>query len=122
MVMATHDMATVAAIADRVVVMYGGQIVEEGPVEAVFHAPTHPYTEGLLGSIPWAGLDRLRPIDGSPPPLVAIARDRCSFAERCPYRRPECLAAPPDLVAAGRSHSRCVRTGELRLRGVGGRS
>lgn len=122
MVMATHDMATVAAIADRVAVMYGGQIVEEGPADAVFHAPTHPYTEGLLGSIPWAGLERLRPIVGSPPPLVAVPRDRCSFAERCPYRRPPCLAGPPDLVPTGPSASRCVRTGELSLHGVGGQS
>lgn len=122
MVMATHDLATVAAIADRVAVMYGGQIVEEGPVHAVFHAPTHPYTEGLLGSIPWAGLDRLRPIQGSPPPLVAVARDRCSFADRCPYRREPCLDGPPALEAAGVTSSRCVRTAELSLRGVGGSS
>ena len=122
MVIATHDIATVASIADRVAVMYGGQIVEEGSVNDIFHSPSHPYTEGLLGSIPWAGLDRLSPIDGSPPRIVDVPRDRCSFAERCPYQRTECLAGPPELVAAATSRTRCVRSGELTLRGVRGRS
>lgn len=120
MVMATHDIASIASIADRVAVVYGGQIVEHGPVDDVFHAPTHPYTEGLLGSIPGVGRERLRPIAGSPPRLVAVARDRCGFAERCPYRQPVCLAGSPQLGAAARSWSRCVRTAELQLRGVPG--
>ncbi len=119
MIIATHDLATVASIADRVAVVYGGQIVEQGPADEIFASPRHPYTEGLLGSIPWAGLERLRPIAGSPPPLVEIPRDRCSFADRCDYAQAACLDGVPELTAAGRV--RCVRSAELDLRGVGGR-
>lgn len=121
MVFVTHDLATVASIADRVAVVYGGSIVEEGPVGEIFHNPTHPYTEGLLGSIPWPGSGRLRPIEGSPPRIVDVMRDRCSFIDRCPYRAKVCLAGQPPLVPVASSRSACVRTGDLDLEGVGGR-
>ncbi len=122
MVFITHDLSTVAAIADRVAVVYGGQIIEEGPVDAIYHAPTHPYTDGLLGSIPWPNGSRLRPIEGTPPRLVDVVRTRCSFAERCPHRAPACLEEQPPLVAVGDSWSACLRARELDLPGVGERS
>ncbi len=118
MVFVTHDLATVAAIADRVAVIYGGQIVEEGPVDAIFHSPQHPLTDGLLGSIPWPGVERLRPIAGSPPRLVDVDRTRCSFAERCPHAEPACLQGQPPLRQVGESQSACLRAPELELRGI----
>jgi oligopeptide/dipeptide ABC transporter ATP-binding protein len=120
MVFVTHDLATVASLADRVAVIYGGQIVEEGPRDAIFYQPRHPYTDGLLGSIPWPGAGRLRPIEGSPPRIVDVARDRCAFAERCPYRAAVCLEEQPPLAPAGDSQVACVRADELELPGVGG--
>ncbi len=121
MVFVTHDLATVASIADRVAVIYGGQIVEQGPRDAIFYSPQHPYTDGLLGSIPWPGAGRLRPIEGSPPRIVEVARDRCSFADRCPYREHSCLLGQPALEPLGFSQVACVRAAHLELRGVGRR-
>ena len=72
MVMITHDLAAVASLADTVAVMYGGQVVEVGPVAQLFKRPLHPYTDGLLGSIPWPGIDRLRPIEGDPVRIVDV--------------------------------------------------
>jgi len=99
-VLITHDMGVVAELADRVLVMYGGRIVEQGPTRAIFHDPLHPYTWGLLGSI--ARLDRPRPhrltaIGGSPAPAWATPSG-CVFADRCPHRFERC-SEPPPLVA-----------------------
>jgi peptide/nickel transport system ATP-binding protein len=99
-VLITHDMGVVAELADRVLVMYGGRIVEQGPTRAIFHDPLHPYTWGLLGSI--ARLDRPRPhrltaIGGSPAPAWATPAG-CVFADRCPHRFERC-SEPPPLVA-----------------------
>jgi peptide/nickel transport system ATP-binding protein len=99
-VLITHDMGVVAELADRVQVMYGGRIVEQGPTRAIFHDPLHPYTWGLLGSI--ARLDRPRPhrltaIGGSPAPAWATPSG-CVFADRCPHRFERC-SEPPPLVA-----------------------
>ena len=69
MILVTHDLATVAAVADRVLVVYGGRIIEEGPVTEIFRNPRHPYTAGLLGSTPWATEGRLRPIPGDAPDI-----------------------------------------------------
>lgn len=121
LIFVTHDLAVVASLADRVAVMYGGQIVEEGAVRDIFHTPTHPYTEGLLGSIPWPNVDRLRPISGQPPRIVDVDRSRCAFADRCSYRAAACLEEQPPLTSKGASQSACVRATELDLRGVGGR-
>ena len=118
MVFVTHDLATVASIADRVAIVYGGEIVEEGPVDSIFYAPRHPYTDGLLGSIPWPGAHRLRPIDGMPPRIVEVDRTRCSFAERCPHRMAVCLDGQPPLTAVGASRVACVRASEIELLGV----
>jgi oligopeptide/dipeptide ABC transporter ATP-binding protein len=97
----THDLGVIAETADRVAVMYAGRIVEQGPVRAIFRAPLHPYTQGLLASIPGqesAGT-RLRAIEGSVPGLAALPSG-CAFAPRCPMRMSVCDTAP-GLTQAG---------------------
>ena len=120
MILITHDLATVASTADRVIVMYGGQIVEEGPVEEIFYRPQHPYTEGLLGSVPSVARKRLVAIEGTPPRIQDVAADRCAFTERCPYAVAACVKARPTLTPAGPSHVACFRSQELELAGVRG--
>ena len=97
----THDLGVVAETADRVAVMYAGRIVETGPVRAIFRTPQHPYTRGLLASIPGAapGL-RLHAIEGSVPLLGALPPG-CAFNPRCPDRFDPCTTAPPPDYAAG---------------------
>ena len=97
----THAMGVVAETAQRVVVMYAGKVVEEAPVEEIFRAPRHPYTQGLIKSIPRldaddAGTRRLDAIPGTVPSLLEPAPG-CRFAARCPHVRGECTAATPDL-------------------------
>ncbi|WP_336035407.1 ABC transporter ATP-binding protein [Halobacterium yunchengense] len=87
--MITHDLGVVAETCDRVAVMYAGEIVEEGPVEEIFHNPSHPYTYTLLESIPTEEKDRLTPIEGNVPDLIDMP-DGCHFAPRCPWAKPEC--------------------------------
>ncbi|MFM9941745.1 MAG: ABC transporter ATP-binding protein [Hyphomicrobiaceae bacterium] len=104
-VLITHDMGVVAENCDRVVVMYAGRKVEEAPVEALFERPGHPYTEGLLGSIPsvdaaadpLAARGRLAEIKGMVPSLLRRV-DGCSFAPRCKYATDHCRAVAPSLV------------------------
>ena len=103
----THDMGVVSELAERVAVMYAGSIVEEGPKAAVFREPQHPYTWGLLGSIPRVGRPRVRrlaAIPGTPPSLLAPP-EGCRFAPRCPYRFDRCSIRPELLprVEAGRA-------------------
>ena len=104
----THDMGVIAETAHRVAVMYAGRIVEIGPVRDVIHAPRHPYTIGLMGSIPKVGLhqDRLLQIDGAMPRLNAIPPG-CAFNPRCPKRFGRCVRERPDLLNAGSSHAAC---------------
>jgi oligopeptide/dipeptide ABC transporter ATP-binding protein len=105
----THDLGVVAEVADRVAVMYAGRIVEEGPVRATFRAPAHPYTRGLLASIPHgrAG-ERLTAIEGVVPSLTALPPG-CAFAPRCGERLPECeRAVPPEVLVADGHRARCV--------------
>jgi oligopeptide/dipeptide ABC transporter ATP-binding protein len=95
-VLITHDMGVVAGIADRILVMYAGRVIEQGPTRAVFREPQHPYTWSLLGSIP--RLDRPRPrrltaIPGAPPVLSGPATG-CVFADRCPHRFERCDELP----------------------------
>jgi oligopeptide transport system ATP-binding protein len=120
MIMITHDLATVAKLADRVAVMYGGQIMEEGDAASLFNQPLHPYTEGLLGSIPWPGIDRLRPIEGDPVPIIEVPGDQCAFAPRCPYAVDECRRRRPLLTPTDGGSVACIRAEELELRGVRG--
>ena len=97
----THDLGVVAETADRVAVMYAGRIVETGPVRAIFRTPQHPYTRGLLASIPGgAPGQRLRAIEGTVPLLGALAPG-CAFNPRCPDRFERCTTAPPPDYPAG---------------------
>jgi peptide/nickel transport system ATP-binding protein len=108
----THDMGVIAETADRVAVMYAGRIAEIGPVREVIHAPRHPYTVGLMGSIPKirAGAarrrERLAQIEGAMPRLHQIPAG-CAFNPRCPKRMERCLAERPAPVAAGANQVAC---------------
>jgi peptide/nickel transport system ATP-binding protein len=104
----THAMGVVAETAQRVAVMYAGQVVEEAPVMQLFRSPRHPYTQGLIKSIPRvdhsaAGKGRLPAIAGVVPSLVNPPQ-ACRFAPRCPYVMPECTAAIPPLRVAAPNH------------------
>jgi len=91
----THDLGVVAQVCSRVVVMYGGLVMEEGGVEDIFYRPAHPYTRGLLASLPRPDQahKRLSPIEGTPPGLLNPPSG-CPFAERCPQRMPQCVTQP----------------------------
>jgi peptide/nickel transport system ATP-binding protein len=104
----THDMGVIAETADRVAVMYAGRIVEIGPVADVIHRPAHPYSVGLMGSIPSivAERDRLTQIDGSMPRLDAVP-EGCAFHPRCPRAEARCRAERPVLRGAGRTQAAC---------------
>jgi len=104
----THDMGVIAETADRVAVMYAGRVVEVGPVRDVIHAPQHPYTAGLMASIPKISAQRTRllQIEGSMPRLNAIPPG-CAFNPRCAKRLARCAAERPELVAAGSSRAAC---------------
>jgi len=104
----THDMGVIAETADRVAVMYAGRIVEIGPVQDVIHDPQHPYTVGLMGSIPAVGqeTERLPQIEGSMPRLNAIPAG-CPFNPRCPRVFDRCRAERPQLAPAGKSQAAC---------------
>jgi peptide/nickel transport system ATP-binding protein len=104
----THDMGVIAETADRVAVMYAGRIAEIGPVADVIHKPQHPYTKGLMGSIPVMGADveRLAQIDGAMPRLTAIPKG-CAFNPRCPQVFEKCRQDRPDLMPAGNTLAAC---------------
>ena len=115
MIFVTHNLAVVAEIADRLCVMYAGEVVEEGPVEAVFAEPRHPYTTALLASVPEGGADRLRAIPGVVP-APDEAPEGCLFAPRCEHARPACERARPPLERPGPGRAtRCLRWRELAL-------
>lgn len=118
MVIVTHDLAAVARIADRVAVMYGGRIVEEGPVRDIFATPKHPYTAGLLGSMPAFARGRLVPIPGEAPRLVDVVPGRCAFADRCRYAVEVCNRLEPVLEPIAQSVAACHRKAELHLEGA----
>jgi len=110
-ILITHDLGVVAEMADDVAVMYAGQIVERAPVGTLFARPEHPYTVGLLGSIPQLDRkrDRLPSIDGRVPDM-AHPPEGCRFAARCPFVEPACRTAIPPLVEVAPGHlSRCRR-------------
>lgn len=97
----THDLGVVAEVANRVVVMYAGEVVEEAELRELFRDPLHPYTWGLLGSVPRVDLDRphrLPTISGSPPSLLRLPQG-CNFITRCPHRIPICDTEPELRVA-----------------------
>ena len=104
----THDMGVIAETCDRVAVMYAGRIAEIGPVHDIIHASAHPYTSGLMGSIPAMDEDRERllQIDGAMPRLTAIPRG-CAFNPRCPQAFDRCRVERPELMPAGASRAAC---------------
>jgi len=100
----THDLGVIAETADRVAVMYAGRIVEEGPVRTIFREPGHPYTRGLLASMPGGAPGaRLRAIEGTVPILGELPTG-CAFNPRCPDRFEPCPVAPPPDYAVGAGH------------------
>lgn len=101
--MVTHDIGAVASTCDRVVVMYGGTVVEAGEASAVLGSPAHPYTRALLDSIPRRG-QPLRSLPGNATPVLAPL-ERCAFAARCPVRDERCLERRPELRELGHDHS-----------------
>ncbi|HUA53222.1 MAG TPA: ABC transporter ATP-binding protein [Candidatus Sulfotelmatobacter sp.] len=123
LILITHDLGVVAELCDEVVVMYGGKIVERAPIDALFATPQHPYTIGLLGSLPGvpgsdrggdaardgAAPQRLAAIEGAPPNPIALPAG-CRFHPRCPFVEPRCRDAEPPLVEvqAGQ-HAACWR-------------
>jgi peptide/nickel transport system ATP-binding protein len=109
-ILITHDLGVVAETCDDVVVMYTGQIVEQAPTRRLFMAPQHPYTVGLLGSLPrlTEKRERLAAIAGSVPPPTADAGPGCGFAERCPFADAHCRREAPQLREVGSGHyTRC---------------
>jgi peptide/nickel transport system ATP-binding protein len=110
-ILITHDLGVVAEVCDEVAVMYAGEIVERASVDELFANPQHPYTVGLLGSIPRLGrrTSHLATIEGMVPNM-ADPPSGCRFAARCPFAKAACVAAPPPLENLGPTHwSRCIR-------------
>ncbi|POG55826.1 ABC transporter ATP-binding protein [Haloferax marisrubri] len=109
--MITHDLGVIARMCDRVGVMYAGEVVERGPLADIFENPVHPYTQGLLGSIPDVDdpSGRLEPISGNVPSLLdSEMPDACYFADRCPKAMTDCLTRIPEYELDGRHSVRCV--------------
>jgi peptide/nickel transport system ATP-binding protein len=109
-VLITHDLGVVARMCDRVGVMYAGELVERGELADLFERSVHPYTEGLLGSIPdlEEPSPRLQPIPGNVPDLIdAEMGDRCYFVDRCPKAMRECLEKPPEFDVGGEHGAKC---------------
>ncbi|HZR58000.1 MAG TPA: ABC transporter ATP-binding protein [Terriglobales bacterium] len=110
MLFISHDLAVVSQVADRVAVMYAGSLVELGRKKDIFHAPAHPYTRGLLNSVPTLATDRTRPlktIEGTVP-AAHVLPGGCPFEPRCESRIPECGQSLPPLVAIAPEHwARC---------------
>lgn len=110
MILITHDIGLVANMADRVIVMYAGQIVEEAPLQELFGEPKHPYTRALLDTIPTIRDDESRQLMAIPGMVPENYDDMtgCRFADRCPYRREEC-GRPQELYRFGEGHAaRCI--------------
>jgi peptide/nickel transport system ATP-binding protein len=104
-ILVSHDLGVVAETADNVAVMYAGQVVEFGATEDIFRNPRHPYTVGLLNSIPHmeSKVDRLVPMQGQPPDLLKLPKG-CPFAERCPVATPDCSETPVTLHEIAPGH------------------
>ncbi|MEZ5863095.1 MAG: ABC transporter ATP-binding protein [Geminicoccaceae bacterium] len=120
-ILISHDLGVVSAFTDRVLIMYMGQVLEDARADDVFSDPRHPYTEGLLASIPPVDRDmaRLEAIPGSIPPLADLPPG-CRFEPRCAHARPVCASAVPALVETGPAHrAACIRNTGYRFTGAG---
>lgn len=113
-VLITHDLGVIARVADSVNVMYAGRNVESGTVQSIFDHPSHPYTRGLLSSLPHEGIERLRPIAGFPPNMLAPPIG-CGFAPRCQHALDACNAGLPPLAPFDDLLTSCIRAEELRI-------
>ena len=111
----THDLGVIARVADSVNVMYAGRNVESGSVQSMFDHPSHPYTRGLLSSLPHEGVERLQPIAGFPPNMLAPPPG-CGFAPRCSFATNDCSAELPALRQFDDLFSSCIRAEDLRIR------
>jgi len=112
-VLITHDLGVVARVADRVQVMYAGRPVERATVDNIFQHSAHPYTQGLMASLPSTSGERLIPIPGSPPNMLNPPPG-CAFAPRCVHALAKCTVGdPPPLVLVGTNETACVRAHEL---------
>jgi peptide/nickel transport system ATP-binding protein len=106
MLFISHDLAVVSQVADRVAVMYAGQVVETGPAKEIFRSPVHPYTQGLMNSVPTLRTDRkqpLRTIDGTVPAILSLPPG-CAFEPRCEPKIESCATVRPDLVEVNPGH------------------
>ena len=117
-VLITHDLGVIARVADSVNVMYAGRNVESGSVQSIFDHPSHPYTRGLLSSLPHEGVERLQPIAGFPPNMLAPPSG-CGFAPRCQFAVDACNAELSSLQPFDDLLTSCIRAVDLR---IGGRS
>lgn len=117
-ILITHNLGIVARYVDRVNVMYAGRLVETGPTDAIYNAPRHPYTMGLIGSVPRLDLPRKRKlfvIDGLPPHLARLPKG-CAFSPRCQYAISRCHEERPELEEVGENHSSaCFRREETEI-------
>lgn len=118
MLLVTHDLGVVASVADRVAVTYAGSIVEDGPVVDIYRRPRHPYTSGLLGSVPGITTGRLRPIDGETPDLFEV-EPGCRFADRCSHVIDRCRVEKPEPRLLDATTVACHRAEALELPGAG---
>lgn len=112
-VLITHDLGVVARVADRVQAMYAGRVVERGAVMPLYDHPSHPYTQGLMRSLPTVGRDRLVPIPGSPPNMLTPPSG-CAFRVRCAHAVEACAGDIPELRQVGDLMSACIRAEELK--------
>ncbi len=103
----THDLGVVARLTKKIIVMYGGSIMESGPIKPIYARPKHPYTIGLLASVPGATINRsdeLHYIGGNPPDMIRLPAG-CAFAPRCAYQTEQCLREKPGLIEVGKDHT-----------------
>ncbi|MDR7316516.1 ABC transporter ATP-binding protein [Brevibacillus nitrificans] len=116
-IMITHDLGVVAQVADKIMVMYGGRVVEDGGTDDVFYHPSMPYTWSLLRSLPrfdTAGKSRLLPIKGQPPSLLSPP-EGCRFQPRCPFVQEDCRRVDPSLVEKRQAHKAACLLSESEL-------
>lgn len=114
-VLITHDLGVVARVCERVNVMYAGRVVERAAINDIFDVPTHPYTRGLLASLPQAGMERLVPIAGFPPNMLKPPTG-CAFRTRCSHAMDACATKLPELQPHGESMTACIRATELTVK------